>query len=155
MTMTCQEVFDKVAKHLLMQGEQAIGTHTTGGSKTTCCMYRTPDGMKCAVGCLIKNQYYTPEIEGLGVSASLEDARFSGKPYDSLVKALFRSNVIDNNDLKERTTKCTLLIGLQNIHDLSDYSWEAQPRTHIERWKSRLRELASSYHLNDSILDIV
>lgn len=43
--MTAQEIFEKVAKHLLTQGCRA----EVMGS----CKYLTGDGLKCAVGCLI------------------------------------------------------------------------------------------------------
>lgn len=43
--MNKQEIFDKVALHLLTQGRQA-----TDG---TFCQYLTSDGLKCAIGCLI------------------------------------------------------------------------------------------------------
>ncbi len=44
--MTKQEIFDKVATHLLTQNEKAL--NSVGG-----CVYRTDKGLKCAVGCLI------------------------------------------------------------------------------------------------------
>jgi hypothetical protein len=28
------------------------------------CMYRNPDGLKCAIGCLIPDEVYTPDMEG-------------------------------------------------------------------------------------------
>jgi hypothetical protein len=53
---TLQEVFDQVATHLLTQGKQALD-----GDR---CLYRAPDGTKCAIGCLISDEEYKPEIEG-------------------------------------------------------------------------------------------
>jgi hypothetical protein len=54
--MTPQEIFDTVALHLIAQGYQAEGV---GGD----CMYRAPDGSKCAVGCLITDEEYVPSME--------------------------------------------------------------------------------------------
>jgi hypothetical protein len=54
--MTQQEIFDKVARHLLTQKKRA----TVSGH----CRYRTPDGCKCAIGCLISDEDYDPEFEG-------------------------------------------------------------------------------------------
>ena len=56
MAMTKQEIFDRVARHLLTQKKHAMVNDA--------CVYRTPDGLKCAIGCLIPNELYTPEIEG-------------------------------------------------------------------------------------------
>ena len=41
-----QEVFDRVARHLLKQNAKA--TSPRGG-----CSYRTKEGLSCAVGCLL------------------------------------------------------------------------------------------------------
>lgn len=56
--LTKQEVFDRSAAHLLKQGEKALDSNGH-------CRYRGPRGLKCAVGCLIPEGNYTPEIEGL------------------------------------------------------------------------------------------
>ncbi|MGQ7794513.1 hypothetical protein ACUN0C_19080 [Faunimonas sp. B44] len=55
-----QEAFDFVVRHLFKQGERAVAE---GGG----CLYRGPDGTKCAVGCLIPDELYTPRLEGNSV----------------------------------------------------------------------------------------
>ena len=57
-TQTEQEIFNTVAAHLLTQGEKAI----LGDE----CLYRTPDGLQCALGCLIADADYRDTLEGLG-----------------------------------------------------------------------------------------
>ena len=57
MTMSINEIFYKVEKHLLKQNEQAIGSSTV-------CKYRTDSGLSCAVGCLIPDEIYSSKIEG-------------------------------------------------------------------------------------------
>lgn len=59
---TDQEIFDTVAKHLLTQNERA--------SNNGACMYRAPNGCKCAVGCLIPDELYSPYFEGQNVMGS-------------------------------------------------------------------------------------
>lgn len=59
--MTNQEVFDKVAKHLLIQGEKSIGVADK-------CAYRGENGKKCAIGCLIPDAKYDPSFEGKPLS---------------------------------------------------------------------------------------
>ncbi len=44
--MTAQEVFDTVVQHLIDQGSRCT---TPSGY----CLYRTDDGRKCAIGCLL------------------------------------------------------------------------------------------------------
>ena len=55
--MTKAEVFYHVIAHLRAQGVQAKNEQ---GS----CRYRTPEGLKCAAGCLIPDAEYNPEFEG-------------------------------------------------------------------------------------------
>lgn len=51
-----QEIFDTVVNHLHKQGKPAEVGNT--------CRYRTEDGLMCAVGCLIPDDKYKPEMEG-------------------------------------------------------------------------------------------
>ena len=45
--MTNQEAFDKALAHMRAQGERSVDTSTGD------CLYRSDDGLACAVGCLI------------------------------------------------------------------------------------------------------
>lgn len=64
--MTAQQVFDSVLNGLRLQGKAAVFNGN--------CMYRAPDGCKCAFGILIKDDEYDPEMENC--SAPLVLARF-------------------------------------------------------------------------------
>lgn len=55
--MTPQEVFDTVISHLRKQGCKAIG-------KFGSCKYRTEDNLRCPIGALIKDDEYSPLMEG-------------------------------------------------------------------------------------------
>lgn len=58
-----QEVFDKVASHLLTQWEQSI--HTDPETGNTECVYRGDEGLMCAAGCIIPDNIYDAEtMEG-------------------------------------------------------------------------------------------
>ena len=63
--MTDQELFDKVVTHLRTQGKQSTGSH--GG-----CMYRNAEGLTCAAGCLIPEEFDTAGIEGLPLATILK-----------------------------------------------------------------------------------
>jgi hypothetical protein len=60
---TAQEVFDQVAKHLLIQMKQSTGPQ--GG-----CYYLNSEGLKCAAGCLIGDDEYHNGMES-GTRSSL------------------------------------------------------------------------------------
>jgi hypothetical protein len=56
---TAQEIFDHVAKALLQQNEKSIISENGG----TTCMYRSPDGLKCAAGHIIPDEAYHLKME--------------------------------------------------------------------------------------------
>ena len=82
--LTAQEVFDTVVNHFKTQKVPAV----TGRR----CLYRTPDGLKCAAGILIKDEDYSPDMEGTDFSGIASDL-----PY-----------LYDHVDLIQR---------LQDVHD--------------------------------------
>lgn len=56
---TEQEVFNQVVRHLKQQNKQASYKHN--------CMYRLPhSNLKCAAGCLIGDDEYSPQFERTG-----------------------------------------------------------------------------------------
>jgi len=59
--MTAQEVLNTMAAHLLKQGKKSID------ADSAVCRYRSKDGLKCAVGALLTNKEYRPEMEGHNV----------------------------------------------------------------------------------------
>lgn len=57
-------VFEQISTHLLTQNAKSIdGKDDTNQN----CMYRSYEGLKCAVGCVITDAEYTPDIEGTSV----------------------------------------------------------------------------------------
>lgn len=62
--MTNQEAFDKAALHLLRQGCKSENVDT--------CLYRGPNGTKCAVGALIPDEEYDPSAEGDTIDSVVE-----------------------------------------------------------------------------------
>ena len=107
----CQTVFDKVVKHLLTQKRRSKDKKR--------CAYRGKDGDMCAVGCLISDKAYDPEIEGFSIShfGVREELAESGVPIYS------KMNI--------------LLIYLQYIHD----------KCPIGLWKTYMQNLAKQHNL--------
>lgn len=68
MMLTEQQIFDKVVTHLFTQGRKAGFPPLLNGKLI--CRYRTPEGLSCAAGCLIKDEHYTPSLEGHTVNNS-------------------------------------------------------------------------------------
>lgn len=61
--MDRRAVFDKVKAHLLQQGKKSHKKLLIYGEETVTCAYRGEGGLKCAVGCLILDEHYHPQME--------------------------------------------------------------------------------------------
>ena len=119
--MDKQKVFDKVVNHLLTQNAKSF-------DEIAGCMYRGGNGMMCAVGCLITDAGYDPEIESL-VMGSL-----------AVNNALEKSGINVDDDEEEY-----LLRDLQRLHDgflLYGKNYE------VSEWPEGLKSIASHYGLN-------
>lgn len=124
MTLTLQQVFDKAATHLLKQGERSEGYPDVDEGKLMC-MYRGPEGRMCAVGALISDEAYSPELERQRASS------------EGVQTALARSGCpVDDSSY-------WLYVCLQRIHD-----GEVEAN-----WKRALIAAAQRFSLNADALD--
>lgn len=124
MEFTAQGIFDKVAQHLNDQGVQAAVPNEYGVME---CRYRGPNGTMCAVGCLIPDEEYDPDFEGLGARDVLYSD--SGGPVLSQLKPFSH-----------------LLSHLQAVHD-SIGSWRSP-----DSMKSALTVAAEEFCLDASYM---
>ena len=78
------DVFKKVSEHLLDQNDRALSV------AGLYCVYRSNSGLKCAVGCLIEDQFYSKELEGLDVRTDVIEnvLKLSGVPITEEVLKL-------------------------------------------------------------------
>ncbi|WP_028210747.1 hypothetical protein [Paraburkholderia mimosarum] len=122
MTLETQGVFDYVVSHLLPQNAQA----TAPGSAK--CMYRAPDGKRCAVGWLIPDDVYSPAFEFIGVRdlAAALAARDYGRRFAEFLFA-----------------HMPLLRELQGVHDARA----------PHEWPAALRAIAQHHGLNERVID--
>lgn len=70
-----QAQFDKVVEHLARQGVKS-----RSGSN---CLYRHPEGLMCAVGCLIPDELYQVNMEGMSSGRVLSEFKFLKDIIDS------------------------------------------------------------------------
>lgn len=102
--MTDQEVFTKIAAHLLKQGEKSVDDRGR-------CRYHGPNGLKCAAGCLIPDGSYVPEMEG--------------QPASDLFLRRYPGIYVGGSE--------SLLDNLQLIHDeMPVAAWERELRTEAD-----------------------
>lgn len=109
--LTMQQIFDKVSHHLLTQNAKAMGQFK--------CMYRTSNGLMCAVGCLIPDELYDPSLESwIGSDPAILDV-------------LKKANVL-SEDVTSNSLMADFFLDLQELHDHS------RP----EDWQKNLNSLA-------------
>lgn len=121
--MTPQEIFDTVYKHLVTQGEQSV-------NGIGFCMYRNPEGLKCAVGCLIPDDLYRPEMDIAG--GGYTDVSTLVQQHPNLPDWM-RKNL-------------HLLTELQNVHDFSP-SWDT-PFGFSTHGHDAMRDIARHHKLD-------
>jgi hypothetical protein len=118
-----QDVFNRVARHLLTQNARAVTMRFITGagdsSSIPVCRYRTPEGLRCAIGCLISDESYSSEMEGHATS------------HDTVLAALEASGVPVRGGL-----------GL-SLHDLQEIHDNHQPH----EWRDLLAKFAKDYNL--------
>lgn len=117
MSMTNKQIYTKVSKHLLKQGKRSEGESGAAGND---CLYRSSDGLMCAVGCLIPDDQYYSGLEGQDVDKGMVLGTLRG------VIGTRRSSSCRKIDLLER---------LQFIHD----------QVPVEDWAIKLAGLKKDY----------
>jgi hypothetical protein len=105
-----QETFDTVVSHLRRQNAKAVGNYGL-------CVYRSTNGRKCAVGCLIPDDKYSPSLEGHSLEVEFQNE----------LKAI----------LAEEGHDLDLVRQLQVIHD----------RVFIHHWETEFEKLGRSRRL--------
>jgi hypothetical protein len=119
--MNLQQIFDKSASHLLKQGEKSWLVNRFA------CAYRSEGGLMCAVGCLIDDSAYSPELEGTAIDHS-----------PNVQRALRHSGIEFDTDGQVML----LLTRLQWVHDIKD----------AHDWPEFLSKTANEFKLNRSVV---
>ena len=129
-----QDLFNRSLAHLRKQGEPAI--IKTDTSDPINCWYRTPTGCSCAIGGLIKDEFYSAEFEG----ETVEDPR--------VMEAVANSLDVDldhfNEDIKNFLTDLQAY-----LHDDFGPHLLYPEERHFPTWLEQQAErFAQSYNLN-------
>lgn len=98
---TMQEVFDKACTAIIAQGMRSSEDFDNEYSG---CLYRGPNGLKCAIGHLLSDE----QIEFFGVKEGNSPLDFHPDLLDQLIKSV---------DTSIFTCKSDFLNEIQNLHD--------------------------------------
>jgi hypothetical protein len=112
---TAQQVFDQIATHLLTQNYRCVDPSRSSLK----CLYRGPNGLKCAAGAVIGDDEYDPKMETVGDWQDLSNERYVPKYHESLIVCL--QDCHDNHPVdywKERLTEIAVDFNL-NTHVIS------------------------------------
>ncbi len=122
--MTNQEAFDYVAKALIAQGKKSVNGRS--------CVYRSPDGCKCAAGHLITDEEYRPEFDTPTAIVATD-----------IFSIISRYGELEN--IKE--SNVYFIRDLQLAHDNADED------SFILDFKRNMKSIAKRYNLNSAALD--
>ena len=120
--MTPQEIFNTVSIHLINQKQCSRDINV--------CLYRGPNGLKCAVGCLIPDDMYDSKMEGKTIFTILVEFK---------LPSYFKENI-------------KLMSNLQNVHD-SCIEHETTDYFDMSDLKDRLFAVADYYNFNTTVLN--
>ena len=118
---TMQKIYDHIWNHFIVEGNPFGYDH-----QEYICKYRTTGGAKCAVGCLIPDDLYDEEIEGIGVADWFE------------IGHAWR---IEKNFGSIEGTPILNLVAIQHAHD------HAAENGDISEFKEELIEFARQWDL--------
>lgn len=93
MTLTRQEAFNTALAGLRQQGRPSGGS---GG-----CFYRSPDGCKCAIGWLIPDDKYSPDLEGCSAESADVIAAMGGDSQESHFYYDMQGSIHDHLTVKD------------------------------------------------------
>jgi len=126
--VSAQEVFDRVVTHLRAQNARSfILKMDSPFDNEYTCAYRGANGFKCAIGCLIPDEEYKPEMERGSLEMLLMDTANCPRLFakNSATEKMFNQHYY-------------LLSSLQDIHDRID----------ISKWEKHFEMCAKRFYVN-------
>lgn len=137
MTLARQESFNINWDWFIVQGQpQSIAREK--------CMYRSPAGGKCAIGCVIPDKLYSPDLERWGIRDILDQDNnmyLLSDEYAIATKKLKEANLFNEEDI-------WFYCGLQHAHD--KYDPTTYEHSFTEYIKKQLTDIAKQEGLTIS-----
>ena len=123
--LSAQTIFTRVVKHLRKQGRKS---ELADGDT---CAYRSPEGLKCALGCLIPSRFYDPKMERIAIGPFV-------KAHKNSKRDKFFNGILKKSGLNTNSSRIVdLLMSLQGVHD----------QNFVNGWENGLREVADTFGL--------
>ena len=139
--MNRQEIFNKVAAHLIKQGAVAWGlpykSENCSYDGIEQCLYLDKDGNKCAIGALIPDGH-----KAQGSNLNVAELMYE---FPDLAELLGLEKNSETGDFD--STDIEFFINLQAIHDNATKDWCS-----VEEWPNVLAEFAKRRGLNTDLV---
>lgn len=126
-SLTAQQVFDTVARHLFAQGERAMDSEGQ-------CLYRAAGGKKCAAGVLITDEEYFSGMENVTFGSA---RHYEGASGWETAQVAWPPRLLVHEKL---------IVDLQSVHD-SGCAWISR-----DSMIESLAAVAIKYNLNEEVL---
>lgn len=140
--MTGQEAFDRVWQWFVVDKN-----NPSIDPGTRMCVYRGPDGTRCALGVLLPDDLYSPHLEGLNARTMFSGFFLNEDESDTIAVAVKPVTAWLNTELADNDR---LVVALQKAHDMAANNG-LSPTPPLEVFhrelEMRLRDLALSYRL--------
>lgn len=88
---TDKEIIEFVYDKLMIQGKRSYGPYVKFGGEEIGCLYRGPNGLKCAAGWLIPDDKYRVEMENVPATIGIVFTALEDLGYTSQQISLIRS----------------------------------------------------------------
>lgn len=147
--------YDRQNGFLKRIGEALKAQGTRSVNEKGNCQYRGKDGMKCALGVLIKDEFYTPDMEratlmrhASGVKEDLDSTYgFDMNRRANLLDAALEASGVKREDFP-------LLDSIQTVHDLTgpDYDKPASGPEWYAEIRKGLRRIAIDKGLDPTVV---
>lgn len=147
MSMTAQEVFDAVATHLLTQNARSVTEDSPGT-----CLYRGPEGRKCAIGALIPDSLYRPEIENVPSNLFFDVAYRDVENVNQWTSSKDGKTTLFSPEIQLVLLRIGVRIGLDNASLCTQLQF-IHDNAYVDDWPDKLREVAKRRGLSYDVVD--
>lgn len=145
--LTNQEIFERAIDHLLAQKQKSVQGKEEQPAEMIC-RYRTSEGLKCAVGCLISDELYDAHIEGTVPGLISEAERQKNKwRYATEVRKILLADVLFKAGIDTSNSRTVVLLQhLQRAHD-HRINWMLEGEELQENIKVWAQQIANQHKL--------
>ncbi len=109
--MEAQEIFNIVCEHLMKQNAKSMYLK----DNLEMCLYRGPNGLKCAAGVLIDDADYTPEMENRRIGALVFECAALSHLFEHRILLHELQNIHDNYEVVNWSDRLRIIGAVEGL----------------------------------------